>query len=410
MTTDPTRAPGPRWQFPTPSVEHRLIGGVASALAAEIGVDPFVVRVAFLLLLVAGGWGVLVYLVLWALMQALGTEPDRARHQPKATSEGNRLLGLGLVVMGLLVFFREVGGLFLDSLVWPLALAAAGLAVARERGVELAWRSDAEGADRQAPARALPMAAAAFLLVAAIVAAVWLNSGLATARETLIVVSVMIAVALLTGPWIVGLINDLAEERRARIRSDERAQVAAHLHDSVLQTLSLIQRRADDPGVVTLARKQERELRAWLYGRGSGTGPGSFRDRLEQELAEIEDLHQVPIEVVIVGDAPVDEALSALLAATREAAANAAVHSGAATVDVFAEVGADGVDVFVRDTGRGFEPDRVPGDRRGLADSIVGRVERAGGRVEVMSRPGSGTEIEMHVELASPRGRTREQR
>ncbi len=409
MPNQHVHASTPRWQLPTPAVEHRLIGGVAAAAADEIGVDPFVVRVAFLLLFVAGGWGALVYLVLWALMQAVGTDPDPARQQPKATSEANRLLGVGLVVMGLLVLFREMGGLFLDSLVWPLALAAAGLAMARERGVELAWGPDASGEDRPTPARVLSMAAAALLVAAAIVVAVWLNSDLATARETLIVVMVVIAVAVLTGPWVVGLVNDLAEERRARIRSDERAQVAAHLHDSVLQTLSLIQRRADDPGVVTLARKQERELRSWLYGRPAA-GTGCFRDRLEHDMAEVEDLHQVPIEVVVVGDAPVDEALSALLAATREAAVNAAVHSGAAVVDVFAEVGADGVDVFVRDTGRGFDPHAVPDDRRGLADSIVGRIERAGGRVEVLSSPGAGTEIEMHVEPAATRGRPREQR
>jgi signal transduction histidine kinase len=228
--------------------------------------------------------------------------------------------------------------------------------------------------------------------------AVSLNFDLSTARDTLLVTAVVIAgIGLVMGPWVIGLINDLTEERRARIRSEERTEVAAHLHDSVLQTLSLIQRRAVDPRVVTLARKQERELRSWLYGRSGIDTSSSLRDRLEQEMAEIEDLHEVPIEVVVVGDTPLNDDLSALVAAAREAAANAAVHSGASTVDVFAEIGADSVEVFVRDTGVGFDPDAVPDDRRGLADSIIGRVEHVGGTATVHSSPGEGTEVELQM-------------
>ena len=319
------------------------------------GVDPFVIRVAFLVLAAAGGWGVLLYLALFGLMWLTGSPNPEGRHEPKAATPAQRLVGLGFVVLGLLLFFQALGGGFVDSLVWPLALVGAGVAVAREQGVDL---SRGEG-DRSA--FLVRVAGGAVLVVAGIVIAISANFDLSTAINTLLVAGVVIAgVGLLLGPWVAGLVDDLTSERRARIRSDERAQVAAHLHDSVLQTLSLIQRRADDPGVVTLARKQERELRSWLYGRAPDAGSASFRTQLEDWLAEVEDLYQVPIEVVVVGDAEIDDRLQALLSATREAATNAAVHSGSPTIDVFAELSASAADVFVRDTGSGFDRSRGP--------------------------------------------------
>ena len=201
----------------------------------------------------------------------------------------------------------------------------------------------------------------------------------------------------MVAPWVWQLLNELTDERRKRIRSEERARLAAHLHDSVLQTLAMIQRTPDDPGrMVALARRQERELRQWLYG-DEPTITGGFRQRIQAAAAEVEEMLEVQIEVVAVGDCEVDEKVEALLAAMREAMVNAATHSGAAQVDVYAEVQDDRIEAYVRDKGRGFDLAAVPTDRRGVADSIEGRMSRVGGRATVHTAPDEGTEVELVV-------------
>ena len=204
---------------------------------------------------------------------------------------------------------------------------------------------------------------------------------------------------LVFGPWLWRLWTALVEERSERIRSDERAEMAAHLHDSVLQTLALIQRRADDPrAVVGLARSQERELRAWLFGRAPARADLDLGDALEATAADVEQRQGVPIETVRVGgDCPLDDRLSALVAATQEAIVNAARHSGAPVVAVYEEVETDQVTVFVRDRGRGFDPASIPTDRGGIAESITGRMQRNGGVAVIRSRPGQGTEVELSM-------------
>jgi signal transduction histidine kinase len=220
---------------------------------------------------------------------------------------------------------------------------------------------------------------------------------------------------LLFGPWTARLARNLTDERRQRIRSEERTEMAAHLHDGVLQTLALIQKRAgDDKAVRSLARRQERELRSWLYGGARGPG-GVPRDDwgqagtttvarlLRQELDDLEDHYAVRFDAVLVGDAPLDDNGKALVAAGREAALNAARHAGVDTVDVYLEVEPDRISLFVRDRGSGFDPAAVPADRRGVADSISARVRRHGGSAEIRSAPGEGTEVELSV----PRGPAR---
>jgi signal transduction histidine kinase len=203
----------------------------------------------------------------------------------------------------------------------------------------------------------------------------------------------------LIGPWFVRQARNLGSERAARIREQERADVAAHLHDSVLQTLALIQTRSGEPQeVAALARRQERELRSWLHEGRAAPGADTLASALSQAAAEVEELHRVPIEVVTVGDRPLDASLEALVLAAREAMTNAAKFSGSSRVDLFAEVRDDGgVEVFVRDRGVGFDTQAVPPDRRGLRDSIQGRMERHRGLARVHSRPGEGTEIELSV-------------
>jgi signal transduction histidine kinase len=387
----------PHWQLPALSTD-RLVGGVAAGISEEIGVDPLVVRAAFVVLTAAGGWGALLYGAAWLVMSQTDAA-DAAPRQPKAANETNRLLGVGLVVFGLLLLSREFATVFVDSLVWPMALFAAGVAVANQRGVDIGLGLGDHPSSDDRSAFLVRIGAGALLVLASVWLAVSLNFDFATARDTILVVGVLVAgMGVVLGPWVVALINDLTEERRARIRSEEKATVAAHLHDSVLQTLTLIQRRANDPQVVGLARKQERELRNWLYGQASATDPRSFRAAIEAALAEVEELHTVPVDVVVVGDAVVDERLLGVVAATREAVTNAAVHSRAQSIDVFVEVASTSVDVFVRDTGVGFDPSTVPPDRRGLADSIVGRLDRLGGTAKVFSEPGEGTEVELHLD------------
>jgi signal transduction histidine kinase len=208
---------------------------------------------------------------------------------------------------------------------------------------------------------------------------------------------------LIFGPWVVRLAGDLAAERRDRIRSEERSDMAAHLHDSVLQTLALIQRSDDPKKMVTLARSQERELRSWLYGTERPAGGTSLSAALEDAAGRVEQAHDVPVEVVVVNDVPVAQGgLAALVRAAAEAMNNAARHSGTNRVSVYAEAMNGTVDVYVSDQGGGFDPDSIPDDRHGVRESIIGRMSRHGGAATILSEPGEGTEVhlEMPMEVA----------
>lgn len=212
------------------------------------------------------------------------------------------------------------------------------------------------------------------------------------------IVLACVALLVVFGPWFLRLGRSLASERAARIREQERAEMAAHLHDSVLQTLALIQKRASDAHeVAALARRQERELRRWLFDRRQARGE-SIKTAMEQAAAEVEELHGVPVESVIVGDGPLDERSQALLQAAREAMTNAAKFAGSERIDLYAEVGDGRVEAFVRDRGVGFDPACIPADRRGVRHSIVARMQRHGGHGVIHSAPGEGTEVELVME------------
>jgi len=211
----------------------------------------------------------------------------------------------------------------------------------------------------------------------------------------LAVLATLVGVAVITVPWWLKLVRDLGEERRERIVEAERTEIAAHLHDSVLQTLAMVQRSDDPTEVAALARRQERELRAWLAGRPAPGQGGRLASALEAAAAEVEEQHGVPVEVVAVGDRELDQAHEAVVAAAREAMTNAAKFGAGSPVDVYAESDGGRTQVFVRDRGPGFDTAAVPPDRRGVSESIVGRMERHGGRARVTSAPGSGTEVEL---------------
>lgn len=232
------------------------------------------------------------------------------------------------------------------------------------------------------------------------------EDGVGARRAMVAGAAVCAGLALVAGPWWWRLSHDLAQERQERIRAQERDEMAAHIHDSVLQTLALIQRNCGDPKTVaTLARQQERELRTWLYGSPAGPARRDLNaeDRADETVAaalqrvsaEVEDLHGVTVETVEVGDCPIDERFAALVQSSREALMNAARHSGVKSVSAYLEVEPNQVTVFVRDRGAGFDPDHLPDDRRGVAESIIGRMDRHGGKASVRSRPGEGTEVEL---------------
>ncbi|MGZ4672291.1 MAG: sensor histidine kinase, partial [Ilumatobacteraceae bacterium] len=198
--------------------------------------------------------------------------------------------------------------------------------------------------------------------------------------------------------YVARLTTQLRDEERARIRDQERNDMAAHLHDSVLQTLALMQRAAADPRrMVMLARRQERELRSWLYDAKASAASGSLSARAEALAADVELVHGLPVDLVVVGDLDVTPAVDALLLAVREATVNAAKHSQADLVSIYIEVEQDTVTAFVRDKGIGFVPAAVGNDRRGIAMSIRDRIERVAGRAVLESAQGGGTEWELVV-------------
>jgi signal transduction histidine kinase/phage shock protein PspC (stress-responsive transcriptional regulator) len=394
--------------------EHAVVAGVLAGISRRLGVDPVIVRVAFVIATVAtGGLAILGYALAWVLMPS-GVE-RRSSGETAAFLRGERIssnwrvaLGVGLLTLAALLAFRELGIWWSDALTWPLVLAAAGAA--------LLWRQSRQGAEEDLAAAATPAATREHMHaesqtaglyrggfgIALVVGAALLflsaNDALGAARDAaLTAVVAVVALGLILAPFLWRLGRNLADERAQRIRSQERAEMASHLHDSVLQTLTLMQKRADDPrAVATLARRQERELRSWLFGTGAGAADASFSSALETAAVEVEDAHGVPVEVVAVGDCPLDEGAEAVIGAAREALTNAAKFApDAGPVSVYAEVEDGRIQVFIHDRGPGFELATVPPDRRGVRESIVGRMERHGGRAEIRSAPGEGTEVEL---------------
>ena len=316
------------------------------------------------------------------------TRPPRRIQLPTP----RRALGIGLVIAGVLALLWLAGLWFEGNFAWPIVLAAIGFAVlwARGDGAKGRWTLESLGT----PLSPTRFAIGAVLILAGMAVFLAASTSLEGVGNVLLAMIVaLVGAALLAGPWIWGMGRQLVEERSSRVRSEERAEMAAHLHDSVLQTLALIQRSKSQREMTSLARTQERELRAWLYGRAPELAGVRLRDAVDSMAGRIERQHQVSVEAVVVGDAEMDERLRGLVNACAEAVANAAVHSGSTAISVYVEVEEDAVTAFVRDQGSGFDPAVVPADRRGIADSIVGRMERHGGTATVHSQPGTGTEV-----------------
>lgn len=358
-----------------------MVAGVAGGLAERLGVDPVVIRFSFIVLGLAGGAGAVCYVLLWML----SANPEgHAIPGPRSPSVQPTIATI-CVVTGLLLVLRGFGVWLGDGVVWPVALAATGSAVIWARG-------------RRARVAPLRVVAGALLIAAAIALFLAQHTGLNTVRNLVFAIAITIAAAaLLLGPWIWKIGRRLSEEQRDRIRSEERAEMAAHLHDSVLQTLALIQRSGETGEATSLARRQERELRAWLYRRTGPEQRATLNDAIDALAARVEESYRVRVDAVVVGDRPLDERLKALVDACGEAATNAARHSQADSISLYVEADNSGATAFVRDQGKGFDASSVPHDRRGIADSIKGRVERYGGTASITTSPGEGTEVHLYM-------------
>ncbi len=326
--------------------------------------------------------------------------------------------GAGLLVLSGLLFVRAAGPWPGDAIVWPAAVAALGaLLIWRAPGVvprrRHGWAahppaepSPPRESSLRVRALGRPEVSRGGLGVALVLAGgfafLWASGAMRPAGETVLAgLAVLIAVALIFAPSWRRLARSLAAERTERVRSQERADVGAHLHDSVLQTLALIQRSAEDPKqVAVLARRQERELRGWLAGGDSHEPGDMLAAALDAAAVRVEAAVGGSVEVVAVGDCPLDERGGAVVAAAHEAMLNAAKFAGGAPVSVYAEVSDECIQVFVRDRGAGFDPTAVPRARRGVRESIVGRMQRAGGRAAVRALPGGGTEVEITIDRA----------
>ena len=397
-------------------LDHGLVAGVLAGFGRRLDVDPVIVRIGFVLLcIVTGGIAIPAYAIAWALMPTEGSQPGRGRRVPRIFRGSRVAIGVGLLTLAGLLAFRELGIWWSDALVWPLVLAATGVALLLRQS-RLGTGADAERTEAEREAKAPETVGAAdeeprrtpfaqlysggfgvALVVGAALLFLSSNNALGAARDAAFTaIVVLVALALILAPFLWRLGRNLASERAERIRSQERAELAAHLHDSVLQTLVLVQKRADQPReVASLARRQERELRGWLYGPDRDAGD-SFAAALREAAERVEDAHGIAIDVVTVGDRDLDERRRALVAAAREALTNAAKFApDAGPVSLYSEVENGRVQVFVHDRGPGFDLGDVPEDRRGVRESIIGRMKRHGGEATIRSRAGEGTEVEL---------------
>lgn len=376
--------------------ERRVVAGVAAGVAEHLGVPVLTVRLVFAVGASIGFSGVVAYLLLWWFMPLAAPVDDT--DSGVSDRERAQALAVAVVGLGLAIGVQAVGWGLPTAVVVPMAVAVAGLVLIWRQVDDESWDSWGGAGPRwrrwtrSIVGLVLVVFAVSYLLLSERGTGALVDVGIT-------IVAVVVGVALVAGPLISRVLRDLSNERRERVRTQERADMAAHLHDSVLQTLALLQKNAADPAAVaTIARRQERELRDWLYSE-SDPDAETFSTAIRAVAVAVETDHRVSIDVVAVGDAPVDDAVRALIQAAREAMVNAAKHSGAERIDVYAECDPGAVHVFVRDRGRGFDLGSVAEDRMGIAASIRGRMERHGGTAEIITAPGRGTE----VRLSAPR-------
>lgn len=390
----------------------RVLAGVAGGLADHLEVRVLWVRLTLVLLTAFGGAGIAAYALFWLFAPQEPAEAPPHEQTVKERQQAFAVVALGIAVS---IGFSAISGMLSPWIALPLGISLAGAAVV--------WR-EADRRQRRAVSASVPLVLShpldsgrvgwariltgILLMITGVGVFLLHSANLDQFQFTLVAVfAVLIGATVLTVPWWLRLVRDLGDERRARIRTEERAEIAAHLHDSVLQTLALIQKQADAPREVQrLARGQERQLRRWLYGldgysRIKASSAGEKDETLSASIAtavgEVEDAFAVKVDQVVVGDCAMDEKVTALSQACREAIVNAAKHAGVSEISVYVEVEQGQVTVFVRDRGRGFDPETVDPDRQGLTNSIRGRMARNGGQAWLRTAVGEGTEVRLRM-------------
>ena len=374
-----------------------MIAGVAGGIANRLGVRSIYVRAAFLALCLAGGVGGVLYLLAALIVPTWppGEEP------PPHHASRMQMAGLGAMFLAMMLLL-QAAGIWFGTIVLPATLVIFGLAIAIDTS-GANYEKSLSGITGEGRRSWWLVAVGLAMMVGGLI--IVLSSLDQLQALGVVVLAVLLALggfAIVAGPWIWSLIEDLNTERRARIRSEEKADMAAHLHDSVLQTLALIQRSDDPKRMVTLARSQERELRSWLFDERAADTQ-TLRGGLADAANRVEEAHDVPVSVVVVGESSLPgDRQAAIIGAATEAMMNAAKHSGADRVSVFAEASESQVDVFVTDQGKGFDVDAVDDDRKGVAESIKGRMHRHGGAAKIDSETGVGTEVHLTISGGSP--------
>ncbi len=365
-----------------------MLTGVAGGISAWLGIRPIYVRAAVLSLMLAGGVGLILYVIV-ALIVPEAEEPPESHH---ATIQ--QMIGIAAMFLASMILLQVIG-LWFSDVAWPIVLVLFGLAIA----IDTSGFNYEQSLEGVVGSRRRPwwlILAGLAMMIAGLVFVLTSLDALQSVGALVIAISLtLVGFLIVGGPWLWSLAEDLGTERRARIRSEERAEVAAHLHDSVLQTLALIQRTEDPKKMVTLARAQERDLRAWLYNPDAADEE-TLKGALGQVAANVEEIHDIPVSVVVVGDSELrPDRRKALVGAATEAMMNAAKHSGSDRISVYAEAMEDRVEVFITDQGDGFDTDTIDGDRKGISESITGRMSRHGGAVEIISAPDEGTEVHL---------------
>jgi len=395
----------------------RVVAGVASGIAGHLGASVLLIRLALVVLASYQGLGAILYAVFWAVLPASQAVPARRN---LALAVPFAALGIGAALVLNLALPNEgpeaVAG-------WLVAVVAFGAGIIwhqadpkrRERWSEALPQAPwlAPVVDGERPGYLLRFIGGGVLVTVGIigVVAMWApvrGAGLAPVLYgVFFALTALAGVGMATAPVLRRTYTQLRAEREARIREQERAEVAAMIHDQVLHTLALIQRNAGDgKAVVRLARGQERTLRNWLY-RSTASPTERLGAALEQVAAEVEDTYAIAVETVMVGDLEVDEGVAALVAAAREALVNAGRHAKVSTVSLYAEVEPDCVSAFIRDRGVGFDVTAVEDDRHGVRGSIIGRMQRHGGKAEIRSEPGDGTEVRLSMPISTEARRRR---
>ncbi|MFD1368589.1 PspC domain-containing protein [Actinoplanes sichuanensis] len=391
--------------------DHRIVAGVAAGLARHLGVPVLAVRITLVVLLGFNALGLLLYAAYWAVL------PQEARNQEvPARRDLGALMPFAAIGMGVILLqaqlFEDQGA---TTAGWMIAVIAVGAGVIWHQSDPS--RRDAQSENLASTPWFTAMVSetdrrsfvfrfigGGILVAVGIIGVVAVysptDSFSAVFNGVIFAFVGLLGVGVVVAPLVWRTFGQLRAEREGRIREQERAELAAMIHDQVLHTLALIQRNSTDiKEVQRLARGQERSLRNWLY-KPTASPTERFAAALEQAAAEVEDTYAITVETVVVGDTQCDERVAALVAAGREALVNAARHAGVQTVSLYAEVEEDELSVFVRDRGAGFDLSGVADTRHGVRGSIIGRMQRHGGRAEIRSAPGDGTEVRLMLPVS----------